>query len=422
VTASSSSSQSEARLTPALLPIFLIVLVDVFGFTLVIPLLAIYAESPQFRATPLEATLLVSTYAVCQLISGPILGRMSDRVGRKPMLLVSQVGTLIGFLVMARAQSLAFLYLARVIDGITAGNLTIAQAYISDNTRPENRAKSFALIGIAFGLGFFLGPAVTGKLSTVSLTAPIYLAAALSGTSILATLFLLPFGKPSGVGHDVAAEKEAKSPPAPAGERLSILNWGAYLAYLKRPALASLFLQFFCFAFQFSLFIAGFALFAERRFQWDGHPFGPREVGYLFGLNGFLGIILQGGLIGRLVRRFGEAALARAGFVSACIAGVTLGFIHDARLLIVVSLFSSFGNGVLRPSITSLVTQHVGRHEQGVALGFNQSLNSVAQISAPVLAGVLISRGFLSSWAWVAATVALVGALVSHRAPKSVTH
>ncbi len=127
-----------------LLPIFLVVLVDVFALTLVIPLLAIYAE--HFGASALEATLLVSTFAVCQLVSGPLLGRASDRVGRKPMLLVSQLGTFVGLLVMASARSLWMLYLARVIDGATAGNLSLAQAYIADNTAPEDRARSFARV------------------------------------------------------------------------------------------------------------------------------------------------------------------------------------------------------------------------------------------------------------------------------------
>jgi len=372
-------AKDSPRLSRALLPIFLIVLVDIFGFTLVIPLLAIYAESPMFHATPLQATLLVSTYAGCQLIAGPFLGRLSDRIGRKPVLLVSQLGTLIGFLVMANAHSLWMLYLARFIDGITAGNLTIAQAYISDNTKPQDRAKSFALIGIAFGLGFFLGPAVTGKLSVYSLTAPIFLAAALSATSILCTLFLLPGGKPSGVGHQETPRPASVSaapgkmlgddprdfPEAPGGKRLSILDWGTYARYMERPLLRTLFLQFFCFTFAFSTFISGFALFAERTFTWNGHPFGPREVGYLFGFNGFLGIILQGGLIGRLVKRFGEAALARAGFLCVFVAQMILGLIHGLWPLLIVSVLSSFGTGVLRPALTSLITRTAGRHEQG---------------------------------------------------------
>jgi DHA1 family tetracycline resistance protein-like MFS transporter len=403
-------SKPAGRISPALLPIFLIVLVDIFGFTLVIPLLSIYAESSRFHATPQQATLLVSTYAVCQLLAGPPLGRLSDRIGRKPVLIISQLGTLAGFLIMARADSLWMLFLARAVDGLTAGNLTVAQAYIADNTRPEDRAKSFALIGIAFGLGFFLGPAVTGRLSVMSLTAPIYLAAAMSFTSILCTTFLLPGGKPSGVGHDLAtAGAQADAPEAPGGKRVSILNWGVYRTFVSRPLLRMLFLQFFCFAFTFSSFIAGFALFAERTFTWHGHPFGPREVGYLFGFNGFLGIVLQGGLIGRLVKRFGEAGLTRAGFVAVFLAQLLLGFIHSVPPLLVVSFLSSFGNGVLRPCITSLITRNVGRGEQGVVLGLNQSINSIAQITAPVLAGFLITQGLLPAWAWVGAFVSLVG-------------
>ncbi len=423
---SASAAGAAPRISRALLPIFLIVLVDVFGFTLVIPLLAIYAESPAFRATPLQATLLVSTYAVCQLVSGPFLGRLSDRVGRKPVLLVSQLGTLVGFVVMAQAHSLWVLYLARIIDGATAGNLTIAQAYISDNTRPEDRAKSFALIGIAFGLGFFLGPAVTGKLSDYGLTAPIYLAAALSATSILCTVFLLPGGKPAGVGHVPqgpvgatlvsAGVSKDDAPAPPGGERLSVFAWGTYVQYVRRPVLTSLFLQFFCFAFGFATFTSCFALFAERRFTWHGHPFGPHEVGYLFGFTGFLGIILQGGLIGRLVKRFGEASLARAGFVAVCVAQGTLGFIHSVPPLLLVAALSSFGTGVLRPTITSLITRNVGRHEQGVVLGLNQSLNSIAQITAPMLGGLLIASGQLSAWAWVGALAALSGFALSRSA------
>jgi len=185
----------------SLLPVFLIVLVDVFGMTLVIPLLAIYAET--FHATPLQATMLVSVYAACQLVSGPLIGHISDRVGRKPMLLISQVGTFIGFIVMARARALWMLYLARVLDGSTAGNLSLAQAYISDHTEPSQRAKSFGLIGIAFGVGFFIGPSLTGYLSAkYGMTTPIYLAAVMSAISILCTATLLKGGPQSHPAFD----------------------------------------------------------------------------------------------------------------------------------------------------------------------------------------------------------------------------
>lgn len=380
-----------------LLPIFLVVLVDVFGLTLVIPLLAIYSE--HFGATAVQATLLVSVFALCQLVSGPLFGRASDRVGRKPLLLVSQVGSLIGFLVMAGAQSLWMLFLARVIDGATAGNLTLAQAYIADNTRPEERARSFGLIGIAFGLGFFLGPSVAGYLTRFGLRAPILAAAALSATSIVFTAFLLPHQRPAAPTSD----------DAPGGRRLGVLDWGGYVAYLRQPVLSGLLLQFFLFAFSFAVFTSGFALFAERTFTWQGHPFTPREIGYLFAYAGFLGIVLQGGLIGRLVDRFGEAALVRAGFVSMGLGYLLLGFVHHVAPLIVVATLAAFGQGVLRPALTSLVSRYAGPAEQGVVLGLALSLTSIAQVTAPPLGGLLIGWGALGAWAQLAALAALLG-------------
>jgi DHA1 family tetracycline resistance protein-like MFS transporter len=395
-------SAAVSRRSP-LLPIFLIVLVDIFGLTIIIPLLTIYAE--HFGASALEATLLVSIYALCQLVSGPLLGRVSDRIGRKPVLLVSQVGTFIGFLVLARAGSLWMIYLSRIIDGSTAGNISIAQAYISDNTDPKDRTKSFALIGIAFGLGFFIGPFVTGYLVRFGLNAPIYGACAMSLLSIFCTLVLLPHVGPP------KPTQEAALDPGPGGRRLALFEWSAYGQYFKRPVLSGLLAQLFFYALCFSTFTSGFALFAERRFTWDGHPFTPREISFMLGYVGLLGIILQGGLIGRLVKRFGESSLVSAGFFTLVVSYLILGPIHDIALLAIVSTLSSFGNGVLRPTLSSLVSQNAGRHEQGVVLGLSQSLNSVAQIVAPIVGGILIGREHLTLWAWVAALAALVGLL-----------
>lgn len=388
----------------SLLPVFLIVLVDVFGMTLVIPLLAIYAET--FDATPLQATLLVSVFSACQLLSGPLIGHASDRRGRKPLLILSQIGTFIGFLVLARATSLWMIYLSRIIDGATAGNLSLAQAYIADNTPPEERAKSFGLIGIAFGLGFFIGPGVTGFLSARhGLNAPIYLAAGMSFLSIIATATLLRGGE---------------APRAIAADRWAALRVRTYAQYFARPALRPLLLQFLFYMLSFTTFISGFALFAERRFTWNGRPFGPAEIGYVFAFVGFLGIILQGMLIGRLVKRYGEARLAAAGFASLVVSYFFLGATTSAVLLIMVAVVSGFGNGVLRPALTSLVTHQAGPTEQGVVLGITQALTSIAAIIAPVAAGLLIQYGFLSSWAWLAAAMAGVGLLLWTTAPRHV--
>jgi DHA1 family tetracycline resistance protein-like MFS transporter len=390
------------RTRSPLLPIFLIVLVDIFGLTIIIPLLSIYSE--HFGATPLQATLLVSVYALCQLVSAPLLGKASDRLGRKPLLLASQVGTFIGFLLLANATSLWMVYVSRILDGATAGNISLAQAYISDNTEAKDRTKSFALIGIAFGLGFFVGPFLTGYLVHYGLSAPIYAASAMSLGSILCTMFLLPRAQPITQPNDVVG---------PGGQRLAFFEWKAYAPYLTRPVLSGLLAQFFFYAVCFSTFTSGFALFAERRFTWRGHPVTPREISYLLGYVGFLGIILQGVLIGRLVKRFGESALVSAGFLSLIVSYILLGPCRDLPLLIVVSTISSFGNGVLRPTLSSLVSQNAGPSEQGVVLGLNQALNSVAQIFAPILGGILIGHEQLTLWAWVSAAAALVGFLLA---------
>src|SRR6058998_1063639 len=217
-----------------LFPIFLIVLVDVLGLTIIIPVLPFYAES--FGATPAVVGLIVATYAFCQLIAGPPLGRLSDRVGRRPVLLVSQMGTFAGFLILAFSRALWMVFLARIIDGLTAGNLTVAQAYISDVTEPENRAKSFGIIGIAFGLGFLVGPAASGYLAQFSHTYPILAAAGLSFTSIMATYFLLPAVSP----HIRPAHEQAP-------------NWRAYRDAFRDTQLGPMLWQFLAFTFAFSM-------------------------------------------------------------------------------------------------------------------------------------------------------------------------
>ena len=387
----------------SLLPIFLIVLADILGLTILIPLLPFYAE--KLGASPTAVGLLVSTYAFCQLLSGPFLGRWSDQTGRKPLLIVSQLGTFASRLLLAGAGSLWVVYLARIIDGLTAGNLVLAQAYIADVTEPEDRTRSFAIIGISFGIGFLLGPAISGALSSFGLAVPILLSAGLSAVSVLATIFLLPATKP--VTDEGAA--------GPAGRRFSLFAWREYFQYFQRPGLSRLLVEFFCFVMAFATFTGGLALFLERRLAWNGQPFHAREVGFVFAYAGFLGILVQS-FLGRLVRRFGEPWLVAAGFASMALGYGLLAGVYAIPLLLVAGFFSSFGAGVLRPSLTSLVTQAVARNEQGVVLGLNTSLQSVAQIIGPAIAGVLIDHTLLGAWALFCAACALVGLVVQRSA------
>jgi DHA1 family tetracycline resistance protein-like MFS transporter len=386
-----------------LLPIFLIVLVDILGLTIILPLLPFYAEHLGASATVVG--LLISSYAFCQLIAGPILGRMSDHVGRKPLLIVSQIGTFIGFLILAASNTLWMVFLSRIIDGLTAGNLSLAQAYIADITAPEDRARSFGIIGIAFGIGFLIGPGISGFLSQFGYAYPILAAAFLSATSVVCTATLLPKAEPH--ADDGAG--------APAGRRLGVLDWKSYREYFARPELGSLLWQFFFFSFSFALSISGFALFAQRRYSLHGHPFGVKEVGYVFAYIGLLAIILQGGLLGRLVRRLGERTLVSTGFAVQSLSSVWIAYTFTLPQLLVNATFGSCGSGLIRPTLTSLITQKAGRREQGAVLGLTQSLMSVSQIVAPVVAGSLIDRGQLNGWAFACAAAALFGLIASLR-------
>lgn len=367
-----------------------------------IPLLPFYAE--KLGASPFQVGWLIGAYAACQLVSGPLLGRLSDSTGRKPLLLVSQVGTFIGFIITAFAPSLLILFIARMIDGSTAGNLSLAQAYISDITKPEDRAKSFGVIGIAFGIGFLVGPATSGILAKWDYRYPIFLAAGLSALSILATSVLLPEATP-------ARNENAR--------RLSLVAWGEYARYFHEPRLAARLWQFLCFIFAFAMFTSGFPLFAERRLTWHNVPFGPEQTGFVYAWAGFLGILTQGPALGRLVKKFGETTLNRVGFASYAVGYTLLAFAHSIPALAVAATVTAFG-GLIRPTLTSLITKAAPKSEIGSVLGLQQSLTSVAQIAGPPFAGFLIQHGALTSWGIAAAAFTALGLFLASRSDSSV--
>lgn len=377
-----------------LLPIFLIVAVDVLGLTIMIPLLPFYAE--KLGASAMEVGLLISAYAVCQLFSGPLLGKLSDRTGRKPLLLVSQAGTFIGFIITAFAPTLSILVLARCIDGATAGNLSLAQAYISDISKPEERSKSFGVIGVAFGLGFLIGPAISGFLASYDYRYPIFAAAALSACSIAATYFLLPSAKP-------VLKRTGKR---------GLFEWGAYADYFRQPKLAPLLYEFLAFAFSFAMFTTGLPLFTQRRLTWNGGEFGATQVGYTWALAGLIGIVLQGWALGKLVKRFGESPLKKIGFAGYAVGYAILAFCHSISMLGVGIVVLSIG-GLVRPTLTSLITQASRAEEQGVVLGLTQSLTSISQIAGPALTGFLIQRDEVTGWGLTVSAVALIGLLLA---------
>jgi MFS family permease len=344
---------------------------------------------------------LATTFAVCQLLSGPFLGRVSDKYGRKPILMVSQFGTFVGFIMLGLANSLPIIFLSRIIDGATAGNLTIAQAAIADVTPPEGRAKAFGVIGIAFGLGFLIGPAISAALAPLGVHYPAYGAALLSLTSIFATWRLLPESKTH------------------VDSSLVIKSSRRVLGFFKQTTMRWLLVEFLIFGFIFAGFTSGFALFAERRFTYAGKPFGASEVALLFTYSGFLGLIFQGLILGRLVKRFGEAKLVFAGFLSMAISYFLLASADSIALLVLASTIGSFGTGVIRPALTALVSQAAGPREQGAALGATQSLVSMGQIFAPLISGGIINASAmhplaLAAWGWWLSGLAILGLIVRH--------
>ncbi len=373
--------------------VFLIVLVDVLGFTIILPLLPFYVE--HFGAGPAVVGALMASYAACQLISGPFLGRWSDQIGRRPLLLLSQCGSCAGFLILAFAPSLPFVFLGRIIDGFTAGNISLAQATISDFTPPAERAKAFGKIGVAFSISFLIGPAIAGYLARFGYKVPILAGAALSLTSIIATATLLP-SKP-------------RDPDAPPARSLRVVDWRPILSAFQVPGLRLRLAQFFVFILSFSMYTSCLALFAGRRLTMDGKFFGPSEVAYILAYGGLLGIILQMALMGRLVDRFGERRLVSGGLLAMVLGYGILSTASGLPVALAAVTFSSLGHGVLRPSLTSLVTQAAPRGEQGAILGVNQSMQATAQILAPLIGGSLIQAGLTSTWALTAAAFAGVG-------------
>ena len=375
----------------ALFPITLIVFVDVLAFAMVMPMLPFYAQD--LGASPAMVGALIATYAVFALFSAPLLGRAADRVGRKPILLLSQSGSLLGFAMLALAPSLGWLFLGRALDGLTAGNLLAARAYISDVTAPRDRSAAFGLIAAAFGFGYLVGPAGSALLSVQGHALPLWTATGLALIGTLCTLVLLPSTRPA----------PGNEPPLP----MRVL--------LQQSGVRARLVQWFAFLLGFSLFTSGFALFAERRLSWDGQPFGAVEVGLALAWLGALGLVAQLLVVRVAVARFGEARVVEASALVAAAGYALLATARDAPLLALALTLAGLGVSVLRPALLGLISHAVPPSRQGLVFGLTQSLQSVALILAPLIAGGLIDVGWLAAWALACAAALLATRLMAPR-------
>ncbi len=352
-----------------LVVLFFTVLLDLVGFGIVLPLLPLYARD--FGADGLQAGLLVSIYSLVQLVMAPIWGRISDRVGRRPVLLLGLFGSGIAYLVFARADSLAMLFLSRIVGGIGGSTIPVAQAYIADVTAPEGRAGNMGLIGAAFGLGFVIGPLLGVVLSAMSPgapTAPGYGAAMLCAANALAAILFLP-------------ESRNRS----ATGRTSRFNLPASLALAasSRQILVTL-AVYLLITMAFSTLQPTLSLVAAERFA-----MGAREAGYLFALLGVVSAFIQGGLVRRLVPRTGERRLLLASALPFALGLALMGVSASVPAFLTGIVLVGIGYGGAIPSLLGLLSRAVEPERQGATLGLGQSVGSLARVVGPAMAGAL---------------------------------
>jgi len=360
----------------SLVVIFLTIFIDLLGFGIVIPLLAFFAR--QYGATGKTVGIVVGVYSLMQFIFSPMWGRLSDRIGRRPVLLISLAGSVLGYTLFAFSRDLVALFVARMIAGIAAANIGTAQAYIADSTTPENRARGMGLIGAAFGLGFILGPPVGGLLSHLGTTRhlpgnllPGLAAAALSLTALLLALSSLEESR----SIVVVATRPRIAPQ---------FDPEVWRSIATAPGLRTVFVTFFLIILAFAGMETTVTLYGRDRFG-----FTARELGYFFGFMGLIVAAIQGGGIGALSRRFGERRLVLAGAAS-----LTLGFalvpaVDNPRMLYFVAIFIALGQGICYPSLSSLTTRTSGPGDHGSMLGIQASIGSLARIIGPLLAGLI---------------------------------
>ncbi len=340
-----------------LLVIFLTVLVNLVGFGIIIPLLPFYAQT--FGASPLVIGLLFASFSISQLVAAPLLGEWSDRWGRRPVLILSLIGTAVSFAMLAVAGSLLMLFAARIVDGLSGGNVTTARAYIADITSEEDRARAFGVLGAAFSLGFILGPALGGLLAHISYTAPIWAAMVITlAASALAWIWL----------PETVHRADAGGTP-----------WQAIADMVRRPRLRLLLGVDFAYWTAFAVYQTTFALFGARRFGFDA-----AQTGYLLSAFGFLGVIVQGGLVGPIVAAIGERRTLVIGLGCTAAGWGGSALTHSIPLFVGLLVPGAVGVGLCNATLSALVSNAAGAHEQGRVQGAAGGLESLGRAVGPV--------------------------------------
>ncbi len=372
-----------------LVVLFLTVFIDLMGFGIVIPLLPIYAE--QMNATPFTAGVLIAVYSLMQLVFAPLWGRISDDIGRRPVLLMCLAGSAMSYLLLAAAWRVEVLFLARVLAGVAGASIPVAQAYIADVTGPEERARGMGLIGAAFGLGMVVGPALGGGLSLLGPRVPEGFAAGLCLANVLVAAYRLPESLPGAVRQ-----------PGPFRHPLSLASLREAVA---RPGATPLLAIFFLVTLGFAVLEGTFSLAAAHRYGYS-----QAQVDLLWLYMGVVAVVVQGWLVGRLARRLPERALVAGGALALGVGFLCIPFAGPAIGLLVALALVVGGQGLASPSLSSLMSKTAGSSVQGETLGVSQSLSAGARVLGPAGGGFVLDR-FDAPATFIAAAACAAGAL-----------
>ncbi len=375
------------------LVILAIQVTEILGFSLVLPFLPLFAE--QLGADPLFIGVIFASFSFFQFISAPIMGSLSDRYGRKPMLILSQFSTFVSFIILGLSGNVWMVMFSRIIDGLLGSNLTIAQAYMSDISEKKDRSKAFGLTGIAFGIGFMIGPAAGGFLSQYSYSLPPFLAAGASFLTIVLTWVFL---------RETVDVK--KSIPI----KLKIIDTDVFKRYSTHPEIAPKLFATFAFILSHVVLTTTLALYASRQFG-----FGAVEVGYVMAFMGVMIIFHRGFLLPKLIDLCGEISLSYIGMLCLLSSFLLIAVAGDWLIFVLAMVIFSFGNGLVRPMLSGAISRAAPDSEQGAAMGVANSYSSIAMIIGPLFGGILLQTFFAGSIGIASAVLIIIAILLMLR-------
>lgn len=338
------------------------VALDLVGFGIVVPILGRYAE--RFGASGVQVGLLFASFSLAQLICSPLLGKLSDRIGRKPVIIVSLIGTAVGSFITGGAGVLWVLFAGRILDGASGASLSVAQAAVADIASPEQRPKLVGMMGAAFGVGFVLGPAIGGLAALGGPHVPFYVAGTLALINAVAAFIRLPETRRA---DQMAPPSSDKAPRAVALRQLAVIGFLTTLA--------------------FTAFESTFSLFGDRRFGLTEASSSAVFLGI-----GLVLVVIQGGLYGKLVERLGVGTVFRNGLALVVVGLVVLAAATSWPMLVLALLLLSVGQGCAAPSVTTIVTERAPAHRRGQAMGYQQSASAMARVAGPPIAGGLFDH------------------------------